>query len=479
MHDFSTGKPRIRTSGRRRWGRAAAAAIGLALAGCHRDDFGATLPYTLPSRYVPNQSLAAPKVSNWWKRFGSAELDSLIDDANADNFDIAAAVARLKQAEATVLISRAALFPTLTFNDSNSRTQSSGTGAEGVIQKQSQTNSFGRLFSASYILDVWGQNRALLEAAVHNKDASAYQVEVTRLTALVAVVNAYLTYAASEERVTVAEENLRNAERILKVINERVAAGTASELDVSQQKNLVANQKAAIPPLRQTAETSRTALALLVGHPLPEVRLKIRSTRRLTLPKTAPGIPSSLLVRRPDVKATEEQMWADDADVAAARAALLPTIQLTGDAGLESAALRTLFLPQSFVWSIAANATQTIFDGGKLRAQVKLTEAQRQELLENYRKAILSAFTDVQNALIAIREGAAREAAEKEAVAEAQIAFRLSEQRLREGTIDLTTLVTVQNTLFQAQDSLIQYRLARLQAAVSLFQALGGDWDAR
>ena len=170
-------------------------------------------------------------------------------------------------------------------------------------------------------------------------------------------------------------------------------------------------------------------------------------------------------------------MLADDANVDAARKAFLPTITLTGNVGYQSALLSTLLRPESLIWSVAAGVTQPIFEGGKLRAQLKLSEAQRQQLLETYRKAILSALTDTENALIAVQEDRRREAAQRLAVEASQRAFDLSEQRLREGTIDLTTLLTTQNTLFQAQDSLIQIRLARLQAVVSLFQAIGGDWD--
>jgi outer membrane protein, multidrug efflux system len=205
--------------------------------------------------------------------------------------------------------------------------------------------------------------------------------------------------------------------------------------------------------------------------------LPTHSVRSLRLPVVTPGLPATLLLRRPDIRSAEESLASADADVSAARKAFLPNIQLTGQTGFQSALLSALVRPGAFVYTLAAGVTQPIFDGGRLRGQLALTEAQRQQLLENYRKSIVSALTDVENALIATRENAAREHAQRLAVAAARRALNLSEERLRQGTIDLTTLLNTQSTLFQAEDTLIQIRLARLQAAASLFEALGGDWE--
>ena len=301
---------------------------------------------------------------------------------------------------------------------------------------------------------------------------------MVRLTTRASVVNNFLIYATNRERVTVARQNLRNAVRILAVIRQRRAAGTASDLDIAQQEeSSVGILRAAIPPLRQAAENARTALAILVGRPVQAVQLATRTVRRLRLPAVSAGLPTSLLFRRPDICSAEQQLQSADANVDVARKAFLPTIQLTGQAGFQSALLSTLLRPESFIYTMAAGVTQPIFEGGRLRGQLALSEAQRQELLEVYRKAIVSALTDVENALIAIRENASRESAQRLGVQAARRAFDLSEERLRQGTIDLTTLLNVQGTLFQAEDTLIQIRLARLQAIAGLFQALGGDWE--
>ncbi|MDX2203673.1 MAG: efflux transporter outer membrane subunit [Hyphomicrobiaceae bacterium] len=455
---------------------AAALTLGL-LAGCTSGPNPLADAAKVPETFQAARTTQATDISRWYARFGSGELNKLVGEANIGNLDVAIAVAQLMQADAQVQIAAAALFPTINYSDTSQRAQSSGTTVPGTIAQPVQRNSFSKVISASYVLDIWGQNRDALQAAVRTATASAYQIETVRLTALASVVNNYLTYAANRERVAVGGENLANAERVLRVIRDRRAAGTASELDEAQQQSLVEGQRASIATLRQTAETSRIAIALLLGQPAQTVDLKVRRVRSLTVPRIAPGIPATLLARRPDIRDAERQLAAGEANVEVARKAFLPTIQLTGQAGYQSAALSTLLRPESFIYSIAAGITQPIFDGGRLRGQMALSEAQRQQLLETYRRAIVTALSDVETALVAVRETRRREAAQRLAVIAARRAFTLSEERLRAGTIDLTTLLTTQNTLFSAEDTLIQVRLARLQAAAALFQALGGDWD--
>src|SRR5262245_17900729 len=452
--------------------------IGLMpLAGCAYNEFQPYLAFPIPDKYEAAKSTKRQDISRWWTRFGSAELDNLMQAANFENLDIAVAVAQLKQADAQAQITGAALWPAVNYSDNSQRSRSSGTNVPGIISPAVERNSFTKVISASYVLDVWGQNRDALEAAIRTVGASAYQVEVVRLTTRAGVVNNFLLYATNRERISVAQENLRSAERILGVIRQRRAAGTASELDVAQQQSLLEIQRATLPPLRQAAENARTALAILIGRPVQVVHLATRRVRSLRLPSVAAGIPSDLLFRRPDIRSAELQMASADANVDVARKAFLPTMQLTGQAGFQSALLSTLLRPESAIYTMAAGVTQPIFEGGRLRGQLALSEAQRQQFLESYRKSIVSALTDVENALVAIRENAAREKAQRVAVAAARRAFTLSEERLREGTIDLTTLLNTQITLFQAEDTLIQVRLARLQAVASLFLALGGDWE--
>ena len=189
-----------------------------------------------------------------------------------------------------------------------------------------------------------------------------------------------------------------------------------------------------------------------------------------------PGLPSDLLNQRPDIRQAEATLASSNYSVESARAAFFPTISLTGARGFQSVALATLFGPGAWYYTMAASLAQPVFDGFLRQGQLELAQGRQQEFLQTYRKTVLSAFSDVEQALIAIQQQAIRERLQNEVVRAARQAFELSEQRLREGTVDLVTVLTTQQTLFQAQDTLAQVRFARLQAVISLFQALGGGW---
>jgi NodT family efflux transporter outer membrane factor (OMF) lipoprotein len=239
---------------------------------------------------------------------------------------------------------------------------------------------------------------------------------------------------------------------------------------------LLAQQRAAIPPLDQQLRQNIATLAVLLGEPPARVTVRGGSLNRINPQRVSPGLPSDLLLQRPDIREAEAQLAAADASVASARAALFPSISLTGQGGFVSSALNTLFLPQSAIYSVAGSLTQPIFDGFRLLSQLDFQKARRTELLELYRKSILSGFADVERALIAIRDLAEQERLQGEAVVAARRAYELSETQLRAGTIDITTVLNTQRTLFTEQDQLVVVRLTRMQAIVSLFQALGGGW---
>jgi outer membrane protein TolC len=187
-------------------------------------------------------------------------------------------------------------------------------------------------------------------------------------------------------------------------------------------------------------------------------------------------LPADLLLQRPDIREAEALLAGANANVESARAALFPSIQLTGQGGFVSTALHTLFIPQSAIYSVAASLTQPVFDGFRLLSQLDLQKGRRTELLQLYRKAIISGFADVERALIATQDLAEQERLQAEAVVTARRAYELSERQLREGTVDITTVLNTQRTLFTEQDQLVLVQLTRRQAIVSLFQALGGGW---
>jgi multidrug efflux system outer membrane protein len=415
---------------------------------------------------------------DWWRAFRSRELTLLMEEAQTANLDIAAAIARIRQADAQARITNAALLPVVDFNGSATRSRRSTAGSTGGGLGGSPVSSLYNVnLSASYTLDFWGKNRAALLAADETAVATRFDRDVVALTTLAAVGNTYFLVLNSQDRLRIAHENFTAANRILGLIKEREQAGTASDLEVSQQESLVATQRAAIPPLEITLRQNIFALAVLVGRAPEHFSAAGGSAFKIAVPRVAPGLPSELLNQRPDIREAEAQLRSENFSVESARAAFFPTISLTGQTGFQSPALASLFGPGAWFYTMTAALTQPIFDGGLLLGQLDLAQGHQLEALQTYRRSVISAFRDVEQALVAIQQQTIRERLQNDVVQSSRRAFNISEQRLREGTLDLPTLLQVQQTLFVAEDLLAQIRLARLQAVISLYQALGGGWS--
>jgi NodT family efflux transporter outer membrane factor (OMF) lipoprotein len=421
---------------------------------------------------------AAVPSLDWWRGFRSRELTELIEEARTSNLDIAVAVARIVQADAQARVAGSALLPVVDLNGSATRSRASRstgsgalTGGGGGVQ-----NNLSASLTASYEIDFWGKNRSTLRAAEETAVATRYDREVVGLTTVVATANAYFQVLAAQDRLQVARDNLNSATRVLKLIQQRLDAGTASALDTAQQESLVNTQRASIPPLEQTVTQNRNALALLVARSPESMRVRGGSLRGVSYPRVTPGLPSELITQRPDIREAEARLASANANVENARAQMLPSITLTGEGGYQSAILKTLLRPESAFYTATAGLTQPIFDGLRLQGNLDLQKGLQDELLQTYRKAVISGFTDVENALDGIRQTALRERLQGEVVTSSKRAFDISEQRLNQGTIDLVTVLQTQQTLYQAQDTLVQVRLLHVQAIVSLYQALGGGW---
>jgi len=266
------------------------------------------------------------------------------------------------------------------------------------------------------------------------------------------------------------------AKRIGTLIQQRLQAGTASALEVAQQQSLIDNINATIPPLEFIVAQNRNAIALLIGRAPETVSVRGGSLNALVIPRVTPGLPSELLAQRPDIREAEANLASANANVVVARAQFLPSITLTAEGGYESAVLKTLLRPESALFTLAAGLTQPIFQGGRLLGNLDLQQGHQEELLDAYRKAVISGFSDVETALSNVRLSAERERLQRAVVTSSRQAFDVSEQRFREGTLDLVTVLQTQQTLFTAVDALVQARLAYFQAVLSLYQALGGGW---
>jgi NodT family efflux transporter outer membrane factor (OMF) lipoprotein len=444
--------------------------LALPLGGClltDKPEPGLDIPqaYDRSSKNPAIAEAALPPL-DWWRGFRSRELTEIIEETREANLDIAAAVARIVQADAQARIAGAALLPVVDLGANATRSHAAETNTKVV----------GASLTASYEIDFWGKNRAALRAAEQAAVASRYDREVVGLSIVAAAANAYFQVLAAQDRLQVNRENVASASRVLNLIQQRLNAGTASSLDTAQQEALLNTQRAALPSLEQSLVQNRNALALLLARSPESVRIRGGSLRGISYPRVTPGLPSELLAQRPDIREAEALLAAANANVENARAQFLPSISITGEGGYSSAVLKTLLRPESALYNVGAGLTQPIFDGLRLQGNLDQTKGRQDELLQNYRKSVISGFVDVENALDGVRQATLRERLQREVVTSSQRAFDISEQRLNQGTIDLVTVLQTQQTLFQAQDNLVQARLAHVQAIVSLYQALGGGW---
>jgi outer membrane protein, multidrug efflux system len=414
---------------------------------------------------------ASQPAADWWRSFGSDELGALVSAALAANPDLGIAVERVRQAEAQARIAGAPLFPQLDFSAATSHRVEKPDGG-----RRQASNAASATFGASYEIDLWGGNAASLRAAEFALRASRFDAETVRVTLIAGVANGYFQLLSLRGRLAIARENLATAERVFKVVDARVRNGAASKLDLARQQAAVLTQRASIPPLELQERQTLYALAILTGRAPLGFAPAGNSVTALAVPGIAPGLPAELLLRRPDLASAEAQLASANANITAARAALLPGISLTGSLGLASNVLLNFLSGPTVALSLGASLLQPIFDGGRLRGQLDVASSRERELVETYRKAVLAALADVEAALAAGGRTAEQELLQAQVVEQARTALRLAEIRYREGADDLLTVLDAQRTLFQAEDQLAQVRLARLQASVNLHKALGGGW---
>lgn len=446
-------------------------ALAAALSGCASTDGIQRPDVALPDTWTEAAAAQAePLTDGWWRHFNSTQLETLVQEALDASPDMAAAAEKVVQAELQVRQSGASLFPSLSLSGSTGvRRNKPATGPATNSESTSVT------LGASYEVDLWGRIDADVRAAEASLSAAQYDFAAARLSLVAAVADAYFQTLALRERLALARENLAIAERVLGIVDARYRNGAASALDLTRQQTAVLTQRSALLPLEVQERQTVRALAILLGRTPQSLALKQESFVQLNIPAVAPGLPAELLLRRPDLARAEAQLIAADANVAAARAVLLPSISLSASAGVATTELLSLSNPVTTL-GLSASIVQSLFDGGRLRAQVEISESRRRELVESYRKAILTALKEVEDGLGNVTRNTRQETMQEQIVSHAQRTLRLAELRYREGADDLLTVLDAQRSLFQAQDTRVQLRLARLGAALDMYKVLGGGW---
>ena len=416
----------------------------------------------------------------WWQQFGSPELDQLIAQAKTGSYDLAAAVARVQQAQASAVIAGAPLMPEVKWDASGNRQKllrGKGYSQLDATDENKAVDYFEANLTASYEVDFWGGKAAARDSAEQALKASQYDRDTVELTLLSSVANSYVQTLALNEQLRIARLNLNNAQRVLHVVQTRHDAGSATALELAQQKSLVAAQQRQLPLMAQQAQDARITLAVLLGKPINTLAASDTPFSQLRWPDIGSGVPSELLTRRPDIASAEAKLAAARADVSVARAAMLPSLTLS--ASLGSGADRLSDVLRSPFYNLTAGLAGPIFNNGRLSAERDKATARQQELLQTYRSSIISAFADVEKALNSATGLDQQRQWQDEELKQAQQAFDIAERRYKAGAEMLLTVLETQRVLYAAQDQHVQLRMARLQASIAMYKALGGGWNTQ
>ena len=425
----------------------------------------------------PHVQVSQPSRQQWWSYFASPTLDRLIAQARVGSYDLAAAVARVQQARATAVIAGAPLLPDVKFGGSANREKllrGKGYSQLDATDDNQAVDTFDASLSASYEVDWWGGKAAARDSALHTLKASEFDQATVELTLLSGVANSYVQILAFDEQLRIARLNLANAQRVQHVVQTRYDAGSATALELAQQKSLVAAQQRQLPLAAQQAQQARITLAVLLGEPVQNLRLGDTPFAQLQWPGIGSGLPSELLSQRPDIANAEARLAAASADITVARAAMLPSLTLSATLG--SGADRLSNVLRSPFYSLTAGLAAPIFNNGRLSAERDKATARQQELLQTYRGSIISAFADVEKALNSASGLDQQRQWQDEELKQAQQAFDIAQSRYQAGAEVLLTVLETQRTLYQAQGQNVQLRMARLQASIALYKALGGGW---
>ncbi|TMB73755.1 MAG: efflux transporter outer membrane subunit [Deltaproteobacteria bacterium] len=402
---------------------------------------------------------AQPSTTPFWQELGNADLDRLIEIALAQNLDLEAALHRIEQARGQAKVAASPLYPTVSASGSASRT----------FQDQKDTNSVRGGGSISYEVDLWGKNRDAAKSADYNVDATQFDREALRLVVTADVTDFYAQILSLNDRIRIAEFNLKNAEEILRIIEARYNAGGVSGLEVSQQRVAVNGFRATLAALTEQRATSANALAILLGRPPQNLSAPTAQLASLKMPQVNLTPPSTLLTARPDIQSAEAGLRGANADIGVARAAFFPSLTLSADTVIAAG----FGNPAAAASSLASSLLAPIFTGGRLTGNLQSVTARQKELAAQYQKTVLVAFQEVEDALAALKSNNEQAALSVESVKESQNAYDIAKARFDAGAIDYLTLLETQRSLYQAQDSQIAINQGQLVAYVQLRKALG------
>ena len=436
----------------------------------------------LPSAYAEAKDNAEALKSEvldaeWWKLFGDETLDQLVATALTNNHDLLTAVARIDEAEGAAREAGAALWPQVNAQAGGNRNKISAVSTSSAPGMNRYVDDRSAGLSTAFEIDVWGKLRRANEAAKAQMLASAYARDTVALSVSSLVAVNYLALRAYDAGVQVSQESLSSREESLRIVQSRLKGGLTSALDLYQAEGALAVAQTQLTSLRQQRALMQNQLALLTAQ--PNLSIPVGDLRQLPLPPVPPaGLPSALLEARPDLRQAEETLIAANARIGVAKAALFPSLSLTGTLGSASANLSNLFTSAASTWGIGLTSLMPIFDMGKNSARIDQASAQQQQALFAYQKTVHTAFKEVMDALVNLRETQASETAQKTRVSTGAKALQLAQTRYKSGYSPYADVLEAQRSSNDALLAYVDTRQLRLSASVALFKALGGGWQA-
>lgn len=438
----------------------------------------------MPAQYVEASQQSADKVqiaNNWWTLYQDETLNDLVNKALQNNQDIKLAVARIEEADAAMREVGAFLLPQINLDAGAKRSRVTESGASQQFTSNPR-NNFNIQLGTTFELDFWGKLSRDKESARAQAMSTRYAKDTVALSLTGLVASNYLTLRSLESQMTLAEQNLKSRDESLALTKRRLEGGVVSALDVHQAEVASANLSAQLADLSRLKSLSLHQLAVLTGDlnlVVTDLKTTVADITILPIPPIPPaGLPSSLLETRPDVRQAEALMIAANANIAVAKAALYPSISLTANLGGESMALSDILKSAARIWTGGLSLYLPIFDAGKLDAKVDQASAKQKQALATYEGAIQSAFREVNDALVNLRQQTERETALFKSQEAAKKSLTLSENRYQSGYSAYIDVLDAQRVYNDAGLAFVQARQARLIATVDLFKALGGGWQA-
>ncbi|MCB2190108.1 MAG: efflux transporter outer membrane subunit [Deltaproteobacteria bacterium] len=424
-------------------------------------------------------SITKQDLVSWWTVFNDPLLSALIQEALSGNLDVRQAKAKVREARAQLVISRAGLFPAVDAGGSYQQARSItsyNADDEGVRTENTYYNAG---FDASWEIDIFGGTRRAVEAAKADIQAQQASLESVWVSMAAEVAQTYAAIRSYQQRLKVAENNLRAQADTLDILETRLRAGLSDELDVQQARYNLENSRSTIPRLKSGLEISLNALAVLVGK-MPG-KLQKRLEKSTPIP-VAPfdvvlKIPADTLRQRPDIRRAERALAAQSARIGEATAELYPKFYLIGSIGLESMKSAKLFNAESNVWSILPTVTWPLFRAGSIRANIEVQNAKQEQMAAQYDKAVLVAVKEIRNSLTTFNQEQQRLAALTAAVDAAQKAADIAQQKYRHGLVNFNDVLDAQRSLFSYDDQRITSQEAITNDIISLYKALGGGWQ--